>query len=129
VSLGEDRIYVVIFPEDLRKMSSYLQIKPREFILSFCQKEFFLHQDKKVLYYVLKAEFGQCIFLKDGDCAVHAQKPIQCEMVPGRLFNFPGLWEYMPCVNSGDISYGDSPTEYEKILVKSLLDERYDDLL
>jgi len=125
----DNRIDVIIFPDDLERLSSYLQVKPKEFVQAYCREEFFSNCDRLILYYVLKTESGHCIFLKNKDCIVHSCKPIQCEMAPGNFFNFPGLWEYMPCVKENGIRYREDPTKHEMELVKSLLDDEYNPLL
>lgn len=114
---------VMIFPEDIRKLSKKLEITEDKFVESYCEFNDMLFEDEWIQICYLKTDNTDCPFLRENLCTVHLQKPVQCKRTPYHFFAYYEIWGYMPCVNKrcypeGN-SYLDDITLMKKILKES----------
>ncbi len=114
-----DYINVIISPIDLKRISFFLGMSPRLFLLKYCTLlKIDLGFDCDV--YFIKAENGKCVFLQNSLYVIHNVKPIQCKLAPQSFFLNTDLWDYLPCVSKCNVSFEFS--QIEKDFVKSLID-------
>lgn len=111
---------VILFPDDIRKLSDYLKVTSDEIKKNYCKIIKNLHKRRKIIYGLKSQANGNCIFLdKDNTCRVHSIKPTQCRLGP---IDF--MQEYMEdyeCVSSLPKEKRYSTFEQDIELFKNLL--------
>ncbi|NQT06361.1 MAG: YkgJ family cysteine cluster protein [Candidatus Omnitrophica bacterium] len=68
--------FVYISEDDVARMSRHLSLKEFDFVNRYAE---IVHRPRLNLK---TKENGECIFLDDKVCAIHAAKPIQCATFP-----------------------------------------------
>lgn len=67
--------YVYLTEEDLRRAAKFLGMSPAAFERDYVYRTAHLRR-------LRKPKDRQCHFLKDGGCAIHPVKPVQCRLFP-----------------------------------------------
>ena len=116
------RYSVMLFPEDIRKLSNEFAITRYKFIELYCEYKDIIYEDKVLRICYLKTNNTDCPFLKGNLCTVHLQKPIQCKRTPYDFFAYYEIWGYMPCVCKESYPEGES-YENDIALIKKLMDD------
>ena len=114
---------IMIFPEDIRKLSENLAITENEFIESYCEFDDMLFEDERIHICYLKTDNIDCPFLRENLCTIHSQKPIQCKRTPYHFFAYYDIWGYMPCVNKNNYPEGKSYID-DIELIKKFIEEK-----
>ena len=114
------RFSVMIFPEDISKLSEKLAINKRGFVETYCEFDEIIYRKQKIYLCYLKTDNTSCPFLKDKLCTVHLCKPIQCMRTPYHFFSYYDIWGYMPCVDKLHYPEGSSYLDDDK-LIRTLL--------
>jgi len=71
--------FVFLSEEDIKKLSDYLKVNEKEFVLNYCREVPF----GSISYISLKERQNHdCIFLGDKGCNVYLARPIQCVTYP-----------------------------------------------
>jgi Fe-S-cluster containining protein len=111
---------VILYPEDINRISNYLSLTKIDFINYYYVKEKIIDLGGlKVLYLDNSKE---CIFLdQDNLCSIHSVKPLQCIFGPQKYFNSINTWKN--CIQLSGLDYNpfltqDIPDEF---FVKKLI--------
>lgn len=74
---------VILFPEDIKRISHKLGLTNKEFIHNYSYEELLDTELGEITVFFLKDIKGQCVFLsQDNQCTIHEIKPAQCEGWP-----------------------------------------------
>lgn len=114
------RYAVMLFPEDITKLSNSCKITEAQFIKRYCEYKDIAFADECLHICFLKTDHTDCPFLTENRCSVHSEKPIQCSRTPYHFFAYYDIWGYMPCVEKEGFPEGNSEKE-DILLVKQLM--------
>ena len=85
---------VILYPEDIDRISSYLGLKKIDFVRLYCKKTKLSANglcDVEIYYLDLP---DVCMFLsEDNLCTIEKAKPMQCKFSPESYFNSIGTWK------------------------------------
>lgn len=117
---GFSRGIVVIYPQEVIKISNYLNISEKDFVLNYCKKDYVKIGKVKYDILLLKSQNKQCIFLNNNLCDIYDSRPIQCKRAPFEYFAQKRIWKNLPCLEN--IDYKDIDTKEEDLkLMKDLM--------
>lgn len=115
---------ILIFPEDVLKISKKLNISPDEFLEKYCCLEYQRIENTTIKLFFLDTKYSDCPFLLKNECSIHNIKPIQCKNTPYNFFSYYKIWSYMPCISSDDYPEGCSIKQDEEY-IKQILNHKY----
>ncbi|MBL8173833.1 MAG: YkgJ family cysteine cluster protein [Bryobacterales bacterium] len=98
----EQKGWVYITEEDLRRAAGFLSIEPAEF-----ESRYVVRTRHRLR--LRKPKQSQCHFLRNGGCAIHPVKPVQCRLFPfwPELVSDRGQWQatghYCPGIGQGPL--------------------------
>lgn len=84
---------VILYPEDVYKISAYLGLKQACFVKKYCKEIRLCINDSNSLniYYLDISDF--CVFLSNENlCVINEVKPLQCKLAPESYFNSIETW-------------------------------------
>lgn len=114
---------IVLYPEDIVKISSYLRITRKEFVDKYVEKtELILDNNKCIDICFFNLE-KKCHFLsEDNLCIINSVKPLQCLYGPNSYFNSIGTWKNCIQYLEHDTNPFDNCNTPDDFFVKKLLE-------
>ena len=116
---------IVLFQEDINKISEKLNLKQEEFVMRYCYSKK-IGTDRKILtIYILRYVNNHCIFLnKNNLCDIHEFKPLQCKKGP--LFIYWGVERWNNCKSMKNVKLPEnwSTDEEDYKLISSFFNEQ-----
>ena len=121
-TINNEKLFVLIYPFELKKIADNLHMTEIEFLITYCCKDYIeINKDNKIDIYVLKQKKNQCIFLNEkNECSIYPFRPIQCEKAPYNYFSKEKVWKHMICIDYQDLKEANSLVS-DKELVCDLL--------
>lgn len=116
-----DKKVVLIFPRDLKQITSKLELGTDEFIEKYCSEVAIEYEGGDISIWKLKDNSGVCVFLdrETNKCTIHDVKPEQCKRTPFGFF-WDGEMHY-ECMEDVNIPNGWSTKEKDEQLVEDML--------
>lgn len=117
-TINNEKLFVLIYPFELEKISDNLHMDKRDFLNAFCNKDCIeIDKDNKIDIYILKQVRNHCIFLNQkNECSIYFFRPIQCEEAPYNYFSKEKIWKHMKCIDYNKLKEANSLVSDKKLI-------------
>jgi Fe-S-cluster containining protein len=93
------RGHVYIYASDIKRIATELQMSEAEFLLGYCKIVYWPWAGSRQFRVALtRNAAGECVFLKNLRCTIHAFKPLMCKAGPAAwpwINNSKAFWFYV----------------------------------
>ena len=112
---------VIVYPSDVGGLCNFLSCTKTAFFDRFCDNDFVRFNGKKIPFYKLKKNDGNCIFLSQNLCSIYPVRPIQCRRAPFNYLASDDMWGHLNCVEKNDFKDCYSTQDDIKLVTELLM--------